>query len=104
MIPRLTIQGELDGEKYMTKVDNSDRVIKSFIKNEGLGLPPVVDIVDAQQRRMQLYGELILMASSIEEKKALKNTYEISRLIFINHEDVRQRSNMLLKENKCLKK
>ncbi len=81
-------------------MDNSDRVIKSFIKNEGLGLPPVVDIVDAQQRRMQLYGELILMASSIEEKKALKKTYEISRLIFIKHDDVRQRNSMLLNNTK----
>ena len=59
----------------------------------------IPEIVANQQERMDRYKKLIEMASSHEEQKALFKAYEISRLIFINHEDVRQRDNMLLKDD-----
>jgi len=60
----------------------------------------MIAIVENQQKRMAHYKELIDMASCEEEKKALYKTYEISRLLFINDEDVRQRNNMMLRDSK----
>ena len=60
---------------------------------------PVVKIVTNQEQRLLRYQQLIDMASCEEEAKALRKSYEISRLIFINDEDVRQRNNMMLRDD-----
>jgi hypothetical protein len=55
-----------------------------------------MDVVAKQQERMYFYKELIKIASCDEEIKALKKSYEISRLIHINHPDVIERQSWLL--------
>lgn len=58
----------------------------------------MVEIIQKQQERMKLYKMLLDTASCEEERKALLKTYEISRLIFIKHEDVIERSSFMLEK------
>ena len=75
-------------ELIIEAVSNSHRL-------EGKQLP--CDQVSRQQGRMLLYQTIIDMASCEEEKKALYNAYEVSRLIHIKHPDVVERQSWLLK-------
>ena len=61
--------------------------------------PNVCCTVAIQQLRMRKYEVLIHMASCEEERKALYQAYEISRLIHIKHEDVVERSSWLLRKD-----
>ena len=86
----------------MMITEHTKRLIEKSIQNsfrlEGKPLP--CPQVEAQQVRMWLYETLIDMASCDEEKKSLKASYEISRLIHIKHEDVIERNSWLLKDKK----
>ena len=74
-----------------------NRAVRQSFHLEGIELP---DVVESQTILRNTYTKLLILSTSDEEKKLLRQAYEITRLKFINNEDVRQRDNMMLPKDK----